>query len=425
MVKQVSYWIDTAPVGVDYTASTLPDKVDVAIVGGGFTGLSSAIHLRRKGASVALLERHKLGWGASGRNGGFCTPGITISLLSAIRRFGFDVAARMYLAYDAAIDTVERLVLDEGIDCDWGRSGKMSLAYRPAHYESFARTHEILATRLGHETTLVPKDRLRTEIGTDYYHGGLVDPRGAGLHVAKFARGLARVAEREGAGLHEAADVTGLTRTAGGFEVRTRRGTVRATNVVVATDGYTGRATPFFQRRIAPVGSFIIVTEPLSPELLRELNPNRRVFADSKNLVFYFRLTPDGRMLWGGRAKFALSDPQQDLESARVLQRGMVEVHPQLANARIDYAWGGLVGITMDRIPHAGVQDGIHYAIGYNGHGVQMATYMGSVIGDIIDGRAEANPWRDQRFPLIPGHFGPPWFLPFADAYYKAKDALS
>jgi glycine/D-amino acid oxidase-like deaminating enzyme len=425
-MKSVSYWLDTAPDGPDYTSTPLPDRVDAAIVGGGLTGLSAAFHLRQKGASVALLEAERLGWGASGRNGGMCTTGLAISLPGAMDRYGFERASRMYLAYDEAINLVERLVRDEGIDCDFARTGKLNLAAKPAHYERFAKTHEILKERLGHETLLVPRERIRTEIGSDYYHGALADPRGAGLHVGKFVRGLATAAARVGASLHEAARVTAIRPApGGGHAVRTVRGEVRAKHVLVATDGYTDRAVPRYQRRVVPVGSFIVATEPLEPALVDELMPTRRMASDSKNLVYYFRITPDNRMLFGGRAQFTLSNPESDKRSAGILQKGMIEVFPQLTGRRIDYAWGGLVGMTLDRMPHAGEHRGIHYSLGYNGHGVQMATYMGRQMAEVMDGHPEANPWRDLRFQAVPFHFGPPWFLPLADVYYRLRDAVS
>jgi glycine/D-amino acid oxidase-like deaminating enzyme len=352
------------------------------------------------------------------------TPGITISYLKAIDRYGEDHANRMYLAYDAAINTVERIITTEGIDCDWARNGKLNLACRASHFQAYARGARALGRNLGHETIIVPPEQIRTEIGSDFYVGGVVDPRGAGLHVGKFCRGMAEVAARAGAGLHEAAKVTGLRPVDGGHEVRTTRGSLTARQVLVATDGYTGSATPFYQRRIVPVGSFIIATEPLPGALVDELMPTRRMASDSKNLVFYFRITPDNRMLFGGRAQFALSSPKADLQSAKILRRGMIQVFPQLADARIDYAWGGLVGITLDRMPHAGERAGVFYSMGYNGHGVQMATHMGMVMAEVMDGHPEANPWHGLRFRAVPGHFGPPWFLPLADAYYKLRDAV-
>lgn len=425
-MKWSSYWRDTAPASVDYSQTQLPDNVDVAVVGGGFTGLSTAIHVARKGATVALLERERFGWGASGRNGGMCTTGATVGFVTLIQRYGVDTAKRLHSAYDDAIDLVERLVKEEGIDCHFARTGKLSLASKPAHFARFQATHEALATHLNHQTTLIPAQQLKSEVGSSVYFGGLVDPKGAGLHVGKFARGLVSVADRAGVRLHEKAGVVGLTKISGTkHDVRTTRGVLRASQVLLATDGYTGSAVPHFQRRIIPVGSFIVVTEPLESALVDRLMPTRRMASDSRNLLHYFRITPDNRMLFGGRAQYALSNPKSDQKSAKILQRAMGEAFPELKSVKIDYAWGGHVGMTLDRIPHAGVHDGIYYSMGYCGHGVQMSTFMGRQMADVMSGSPEANPWRDFPFKAVPLHFGPPWFLPFADAYFRIKDKVS
>ena len=420
-----SYWLDTAPMGPDRSTTPLPDTVDVAVVGGGLTGLSAALHLRRKGASVAVLEAERMGWGASGRNGGMCTTGLSIGLLTAIKRYGFEPAKALFLAYDDAIDTVERLISEEGIDCAFERTGKLNLASKPAHYDGMVKTNDVLHRRFGRDSRLIPAEQLKDEIGSGAYFGGLLDPRAAGLHVGKFVRGMAEAAALHGAHLHEQARVIAVTRQGKGFDVRSTRGTTSAAQVLVATDGYTDKAVPFYRRRIVPVGSFIVVTEPLDKALVDSLMPTRRMASDSKNLLHYFRITPDDRMLFGGRAQFALSSPDADRKSAEILTRDMVAIFPQLDGARIDYAWGGLVGMTLDRVPHAGLRDGVHYSLGYNGHGVQMATYMGRQMVEVIDGHPDANPWKALRFRAVPGHFGPPWFLPFADAYYRFKDVVS
>jgi glycine/D-amino acid oxidase-like deaminating enzyme len=422
-VKPISYWLDTAPKGPDYTAVPLPDKVDVVVVGGGLTGLSAAIHIRRKGASVAVLERATMAFGASGRNGGMATTGLTTGFLGAVKKFGLERAKKWWFDFNDAITLIETLVNEEKIDCDFSRPGKLNLAYKPKHYESYARLHDVLEKELGLDTLLIPKEKIHSEIGSDYYHGGIADPRGAGLHVGKFTLGLARVADGLGAQLRENANVKSIKKQADGtFAVTTNRGVVIAKNVAVCTDGYTGGATRWLQRRIIPVGSFIIGTEPLPQALCDELLPTRRMASDSKEIIFYFRISPDNRMLFGGRARFALSGPESDLKSCGMLLKGMHEVFPQLDKTRIDYAWGGEVGLTWDRLPHAGQRNGVWYSIGYNGHGVQMATYMGKVLAEMLDGHPEANPWRDLNFQFVPGHFGPPWFLPLGTAYYNIKD---
>ena len=424
-MKFTSYWLDTAQATPDRSQTEIGGEVDVAIVGAGLTGTSAALHLARKGARVAVLEKETVGWGASGRNGGMATPGLSLGLLDAIARYGFPTARDLYNSYYDAIDSIEKLVAEEGIDCDFARNGKLNLAAKPAHYESMKRTYEVLTERMGVDTTLVPRSELGAEIGSQAYHGAIVDPLGAGLHVGKFVRGLGESAVRAGAEIHENAGVEAFHRLGGTrHELVTSRGRIRADKVLIATSGYTSRPFRWQQVRIAPVGSFIIVTERLGKEVCDQLMPTGRMASDSKNLLYYFRITPDHRLLFGGRARFAMAGPKSDQKSGRILRDAMVSVFPQLASAGVDYCWGGLVDMSMDRLVHAGEQDGLFYSVGYSGHGVQMATHMGKQMADYMDGVLEANPWRDVPFKRIPGHFGPPWFLPFAGAYYRFQDII-
>jgi glycine/D-amino acid oxidase-like deaminating enzyme len=425
-MKFTSYWLDSSTPGPDRSRSEVGGRVDVAVVGAGLTGTSAALHLARKGAKVAVLESETVGWGASGRNGGMATTGLSIGFRAAIDRYGVAAARDMFLSYNDAIDSVEKLVAEEGIDCDFARTGKLNLAAKPAHFEGMRRTSEALAEHVGIDTRLVSRGEMRSEIGSDRYHGAMIDPRGAGLHVGKFVRGLAESGARMGVEIHEKAPVVSVDRVGGGtaHDVVTARGRIRADQVLVATSGYTARPFRWLQVRIAPVGSFIIVTEPLEQAVVDELMPTRRMASDSKNLLYYFRITPDNRLLFGGRARFAMSNPSADAKSGQILQRAMVSVFPQLAGTRVDYCWGGLVDMSMDRMVHAGEQDGLFYSVGYSGHGVQMATHMGKQMAEYMNGSVEANPWGDLRFRRIPGHFGPPWFLPFAGGYYKVKDLI-
>ena len=331
----------------------------------------------------------------------------------------------MFLEYNRAIDTIESLVKEHGIECDFERTGKLTLAYKPAHYEGMKKSQALLAELADHHVQLVPKADIRSEIGSDFYHGATVDPQAAGLHVARFAHGLAAAAVKHGAGIHENAAVTKLRRVEGAVhDVHTTRGVTRAKQVLVGTSGYTGRPFPWLRRRVIPVGSFIIVTEPLPADVLRTLLPNRRMASDSKNLIYYFRVTPDNRMLFGGRARFALSSPDADLKSGQVLRTAMSTVFPALADARIDYTWGGLVDLSMDQMVHAGEHDGVFYSLCYSGHGVQMATHMGTAMASYLGGDRAANPWRALRFPPVPGHFGRPWFLPLVGGAARLADLV-
>lgn len=424
-MKLVPYWLDTAPPFADGISDAVSGRADVAVIGAGFNGLAAALTLARKGASVVLLEKGLVGSGASGRNGGMCTTGLAINYLTAVERYGAERATTYFMAYCRAIDTVERLIEDEDIDCDFKRTGKLNLASKPAHYETLARTHEALA-KIDYETLLVPAGGIRSEIGTDLYHGGMADPRGAGLHVGKFAQGLARAAHRRGVRIYPNTEVTGLRRvTAHRHEVLTADGGLVADQVLLATGSTTGKAFARYRRRIVPVGSFIIVTEPLPDAVADDLMPTRRMASDSKNLIYYFRITPDQRLLFGGRARFSLSDADADRASGRILEKGMLKVFPQLRGTRIDYCWGGLVDMTMDRMPRAGEHDGLYYSMGYSGHGVQMSTYMGTRMAEVMTGNPEANIWRGLDWPAIPGYSGHPWFLPLAGAYYRFKDLVS
>jgi glycine/D-amino acid oxidase-like deaminating enzyme len=425
-MKFTSYWLDTAPKGSPERSKTTVDgRTEVAVVGGGLTGVVAALHLARKGAKVDLFEQHTVGFGASGRNGGMATTGLSIGIRGAVEKLGFDRAARLYGAYTEAIDLIEKLVTEEQIDCDFARTGKLSLASKPAHYQGFEKTAELLNSRLGGDSQLVPKAELRREIGTDVFHGGMVESKSAGLHVGKYIRGLGEAAERAGVTIHEEAPVQSRTKVGSGHELETPRGRIQADQVLLATGAYTRRPFYWQQVRIAPVGSFIIATEPLDPSVCDDLLPKRRMASDSKNILNYFRITPDNRLLFGGRARFAMSNPQSDEKSGRLLRDVMVRTFPQLSDARIDYCWGGLVDMSLDRMVHAGQRDGVYYSMGYAGHGVQMATYMGRQMAEYMSGVPQANIWSDFKFRRIPGHFGPPWFLPFAGAYYKLKDRVS
>ncbi|MFI6676758.1 NAD(P)/FAD-dependent oxidoreductase [Kribbella sp. NPDC050470] len=425
-MKFTSYWLDTAPQSSPERAATsVEGRTGVAVIGGGLTGVVAALHLARKGAKVDVFEQDTVGFGASGRNGGMATTGMSIGIRPAVEKLGFDRAARLYGAYSEAIDLVEKLVTEEGIDCHFARTGKLNLATKAAHYEGFAKTAELLNTRLGGDSQLVPKAELRREIGTDVFHGGMVESKSAGLHVGKYVRGLGEAAERAGVTIHEKAPVQKLTKVGSGHQLQTPRGRIHADQVLLATGAYTRRPFYWYQVRIAPVGSFIIATEPLDMSVCDELLPTRRMASDSKNLLNYFRITPDHRLLFGGRARFAGSNQQSDMKSGSILRDAMVRTFPQLADARIDYCWGGQVDMTLDRMVKAGQHDGVYYAMGYAGHGVQMATYMGRQMAAYMSGVPEANIWSDFEFRRIPGHFGPPWFLPFAGAYYKFKDRVS
>jgi len=424
-VKLESYWLATAPPFRQGAEGPSSGRADVVVVGAGFTGLSAALALAQRGMSVVVFEAGRVVGEASGRNGGQCNGGLAHDYAGLVQRFGLEQARAFHRAYCAAVDSVETLVRDERIDCDFRRGGRLKLAAKPGHYDKLARAYELLSTKFDADYRLIPPGEIRAEVDSVAFHGGLLHDASAQLHVGKFGVGLAEAAVRRGVRIYEHAPVTRLERLPGGrHRVSSGRGTVEASQVLMAT-GATG-VGPFgwFRRRLAPVGSFIVVTEPLEPELLARLIPQRRSYVTSRYVGNYFRATPDDRLLFGGRARFAMSSPRSDAKSGRVLCAALARVFPALRDVRIDYCWGGLVDFTADRLPRAGEHDGVHYSMGYSGHGVQMSVHMGRCMAEVILGRPDANPWARLDWPAIPGHLGKPWFLPLVGAYYRTLNLL-
>jgi glycine/D-amino acid oxidase-like deaminating enzyme len=423
-MKFESYWLDTAP-RFEAAAARLPERADVAIVGGGFTGLSAARTLAKRGASVVVLEAGRVAGEGSGLNGGHCNNGISHSYVELAERIGAEQARAFYRAFDAAVDTVERIVTEERIDCDFVRAGKLKLAAKPAHYEALARNYERLHREVDADTELVSASRIREEIDSACFHGGLLQKRSAQLHMGKFAAGLASAAARYGASIHERAEVARIERQPDRrYRLHTASGSVDAAQVLLATGASRRGPLHYFRRRIVPVGSFIVATKPLSSDVARRLFPRRRNYTTTSNINNYFRLTPDNRLLFGGRARFAMAGGESDVKSGRILEATLGRVFPELAGVRLDYCWGGLVDMTRDRLPRAGEHKGLYYSMGYSGHGAQMSVLMGERMADVMSGNARANPWRELSWPAIPGYFGWPWFLPLVGAYYRLKDKL-
>ena len=424
-MKLDSYWLDTAPAFKDGAAGPVEGRSDVVVIGGGFTGLSAALELATRGVSVTVLEARRIAGQASGRNGGQCNTGVAQDFASLAASVGLEQARGFYRAYESAVQSVESIVTHHLIDCDFVRAGKLKLAAKPKHFEKLARTYDVLHREVDRNIELIEPARMRSEVGSDGFHGGLLQRNGAQMHMGKFGVGIAQAAARHGTRIFENAAVTQLKRIDGSrYEITSTRGVIRAENVLVATGPSRQGPLKWFQQRMAPIGSFIVVTEPLAKEQLDALFPHRRNYVTSLNIGNYFRVTPDHRLLWGGRARFAMSDPHSDVKSGHVLQANLAKYFPQLAATRIDYCWGGLVDITVDRLPRAGQHDGLYYSMGYSGHGVQMSTHMGRVMADVISGSADANPWGALPWPPVPGHAVRRWMLPLVGAYYRMQDIL-
>jgi glycine/D-amino acid oxidase-like deaminating enzyme len=429
--RESNYWLESAQEPVGGSAGPLPASVDVAIVGGGYCGLSAARVLAKRGVRVALLEAETFGWGASSRNGGMVLTGMKLPVPTLIGRYGREAVQRMCAASLESIDLVERIVKEEGIDCDFSRCGHLEVACKQAHFDAYAEVAAQIQREFHHELHIVPRSELRAEIGSEIYFGGMVDETSAGLNPAKYVTGLARAAQRAGACLFDHARVTRvspqLNAGARSFRVETSRGTLTARDVILASGAYTTGATPALRKKIIPIGSYIIATEVLNGDLAHELSPRGRMIYDSKYYLYYYRLTPDNRMLFGGRAAFFPESESAVRKSAELLRQGMIGVYPQLRDAKVEYVWGGTLDFTFDVMPHSGALDGQYFAAGFAGHGVAAATWMGAKLANVICGDADDNPFSKIAFPGAPLGLrsGNTWALPLAGMYYRILDWLS
>jgi glycine/D-amino acid oxidase-like deaminating enzyme len=433
-VKEYPYWWDTTQNSEPGTQNVEPgtpnlervrtQPIDVVIVGGGYTGLAAARHLARVGATVTVVERERIGFGASSRNGGQVLTGLKVGPARLVARYGERRARDLFDVARESIARVEALIAQESIDCEYERVGHLQAAWKRSHFEAFRGERELLSRVFHHRVELVSRADQRTELGSHVYHGLLVDESSRALNPARYAAGLAEAAARAGARVVTGAGVTRVARRGAGWIVSTPEGDLEARDVLLATNGYTNGAAPALQRRFVPIGSYIIATEPLSAAEASSVLPRGRVAFDSKHYLYYFRLTSDRRLLFGGRAEFGRPGSEATRRAAAILRSGLVEIFPDLAHTAIEYAWGGNVAFTRDRMPRAGKLDGVYFAGGYCGHGIAMATYLGELVARRIAGEPIEHPLFDDHFAPIPFYNGRPWFLPLVGAYYRFRDLV-
>ena len=418
--KTRPYWWDAyAPTPLPEIA--LPRDIPVLIVGAGYAGISAAIELNRAGIDCLVIDAEEPGFGGSTRNGGMVSGGVNVGKgLVAPAPSPEEVGPLLSDAAEA-FDHIDTLIAREGIDCGWTKSGYFLGAWCRSHFDGMAKKIGLLNGHARSEARIVPEDQQRAEIGSDYYRGGMVIERAAHLHPALYYKGLLGIAARRGIAIASRTPALRINPVTAGFSVETPRGTIHAGHVIIATNGYTGDATPGLKRRVVPVNSYIIATEELPDGLAAAISPQNRSFADTRRMLSYYRLSPDGkRLIFGGRAKYAPVDPR---EAAPILYQFMTDRFPDLRGIRITHAWTGNVAFTIDEVPHMGLFEGLHYALGCNGSGVAMMTWLGyQTARKIVGGPNRINAFDRPTLPSHPLYRGDPWFLPMIGAWFQAKD---
>jgi gamma-glutamylputrescine oxidase len=415
------YWWDAAPPAS--FPDDLPAETDVLIVGSGYCGLSAAAELARNNVDVTVVDAGDIGSGASTRSGGMVSSGQKLVIGGAIK--GVDQARMARLLEDslASYDHLKGMITAHGLDADLAVTGRFFGAHIPAHFERLRKHGDLLRKHTGVTVHEIPRPEQHTVSATDYYHGGIVIDEYGGLHPAKYHRALRELALRQGARLRSQAAVSSIRPQGSVKEVVTSRGVIRAREVLFGTNGYGRATTPFLQRRVIPVRSYQIATEPLPSGLMDELNPGRRMITDSRRELIYTRPSPDGtRILFGGRpGAFGISET----DAAPRLHRMMVRVWPQLREVRLTHSWSGYVGMTVDKIAHMGKHDNASHAVGCNGNGVALMSYLGHQSALKILGRQNrACAFDSPTFPTDALYHGTPWFLPIVSGWYHLRDAV-
>jgi glycine/D-amino acid oxidase-like deaminating enzyme len=403
----------------------VPAKIDVAIVGAGYAGLSAAIELADLGVRAVVLEAGVPGQGASTRSGGSISGGVNVGKSFSGKSLdpNSDMAKAMLSDASDAYSLIDRLIERESIDCFWQKQGRFVGAWTPKHFATQAAKVAVLNSAAGSGSFMIPRERQREEIASDYYYGGMVVERSGKLHPALYYKGLLDAAVRRGVLICAQAPVNKIERMGTQWRLATGRGEVVADSVMIATNGYTGDVTPRLKRRLVPIASHIIATEELDPDLAASLIPKGRAVSDTRRVLCYYRISPDGkRMIFGGRARFTPVTPEV---SAPILHSFMTERFPQLKHARVTHAWTGNVAFSLDAVPHMGTDEGMHYALACNGSGVAMMTYLGWATARKIAKVANASSAYDrEEFPDHPLYNGNPWFLPVIGGWYRIRDRI-
>jgi len=417
--KLTPYWWEHVPrPSID---ASLAATADVLVIGSGYTGLHAALQTVRGGRRTIVIDAEDAGWGCSTRNGGQISTSIKPGFDALARRYGPERATGMIRDGQRSLSWFGEFVAAEAIDCEFRVVGRFHAAHNPAQYEALARRAVTQPKGLEVPVEMVPRAEQRRELGTDAYFGAAIYTQHASVDPARYHQGLLERTIAAGAIVVTRCPATDITPEGKGFRVTTSRGSILARDVVVATNGYTGPATKWLRRRVIPIGSYVIATEEIPTDVMAKLMPKNRIVSDTRQVVFYYRPSPDRRrILFGGRVSHNETDPRL---SGPMLHADMVKIFPELAATRISHSWCGFIAYTFDELAHIGRHEGLHYAMGYCGSGVGMASYFGMRVGQQVLGLPEGRTAFDGiGFPTRPFYTGNPWFLAPSIMYYRWRD---
>ena len=422
--KETSYWLDdiSASDSKNNHSPELPEQTDLVIIGSGYTGLNAAIETAAQGMETLVIDQGDLGQGCSTKNGGQISTSVKPTLKALSEKYGVEKANAIRQEGLNALNWIEGFITLENLNCEFTRCGRFHGAHTSNQYEQMCAT----LNDLSQENIIaypVEKFAMSSELGTHFYHGGLVFPDNASLHPAKYHRELIRLAVERGSKLIGNCKALKISRDSDRFVISTSQGEVVTKKIAIATNGYTSSLTPWLKRRIIPIGSYIIATECLHPELMDRLFPTNRMITDSRKVVFYYRPSPDRtRILFGGRVSARETDPSK---SGPKLLKDLVRLFPELTHTKISHSWTGTVAYSFDELAHTGTQNEMHYAMSYCGSGVSMASYLGMKMGRKIAEASDSDTAFDGlQYPSRPYYFGRPWFLPLAVEWYRMSDRV-
>lgn len=418
-MKTDPYWWEAAP-RPEITPPDLPAKADVAIIGSGYTGLIAALKLAQAGRHVVVLDGGAIGSGASSRNSGFVGRTLKYSFGDLVKAKGLAHAIATYQEMQRAFHAVGETVAEYAIDCGLKVHGRLVLAETPTQFEDLRREYELRQTHLGSPFEVLDKQSLSTEIGSGRYLGGVILPDLASIHPGLYHQGLVKAAQRLNVPLHPLTRATTISRQADGFAITTTRGTILARDVILATNGLTDGVVPWLRRRLIPFDAWKVATEPLPAGLIDQLLPKDRTYIDSYMNIDAIRRSPDGtRILYCGKT----GERSNQQAMARRLLGELRAVFPDLGNVGLSHSWTGRCAATFDLLPHMGVHEGMHYAVGYCFAGLPMGSHFGRLLAQrILTPGPVKSVFADQPFPTVPLYGGNNWFVPWMMRYYDLKE---